>query len=47
MKLGEQGFTSVRNIETPEEFAAAKKPAEGKKVGNWGGPWRTQYPWQS
>jgi hypothetical protein len=46
-RLGEQGFTGACNIETPEELAAAKTPAEGKKVGDWSGPWRTQYPWQS
>jgi hypothetical protein len=43
-ELAEQGFTGVRNIGTPEELEAAKQPPDGKKVGPWGGPWRTQYP---
>jgi len=45
-KLRKQGFVNVRNLATPEELEAAKKPAEGKKMGDWGGPWETQYPWE-
>jgi hypothetical protein len=44
-KLAQQGFSGVRNI-APEELEAAKQPPDGKKVGSWGGPWRTQYPWE-
>jgi len=45
-KLREQGFLNVRNLARPEELETAKKPVEGRKVGNWAGPWRTQYPWE-
>jgi len=44
-RLKEQGFVNVRLLSTPEELAAAKTPAEGKKIGDWGGSWKTQYPW--
>ena len=44
-KLKEQGFVDVRLLRTPEELENAKKPAEGKEVGDWSGPWRTQYLW--
>jgi len=46
-KLREQGFENVRNLATPEELDAAKRPAKGKKVGSWAGPWKTQYPWEA
>lgn len=46
-KLCEQGFENVRNLDTPEELEAAKRPAQGKKVGGWAGPWKTQYPWEA
>ena len=45
-KLRKQGFVNVNLLRTQEELAAAKAPAEGKKVGDWGGPWKTQYPWE-
>ncbi len=45
-KLAKQGFTGVRNIGTLKELEAAKQPPDGKKVGAWGGPWRTQYTWE-
>jgi hypothetical protein len=45
-KLAEQGFNGVRNIVTLEELEAAKQLARGKRVGDWGGPWKTQYPWE-
>lgn len=45
--LREQGFVSIRNLATPEELAAAKRPMEGKKAGGWAGPWKTQYPWEA
>jgi hypothetical protein len=45
-KLREQGFVNVRLLRTPQEVEAAKQPAEGKKAGDWGGPWRTKYPWE-
>jgi hypothetical protein len=44
--LREQGFVNVRNLATPEDLEAARKPKQGKKAGDWAGPWRTQYPWQ-
>jgi hypothetical protein len=44
--LREQGFVNVGNLATPEEVEAAKKPGRGKKVGDWAGPWKTQYPWE-
>jgi hypothetical protein len=46
-KLREQGFVNVRNLAKPQELEAAKAPAEGKKAGDWGGPWKTQYPWEN
>jgi len=45
-RLAEQGFTRVRNLATPEEMVTAKHWSKDKKVGHWGGPWRTEYPWQ-
>jgi hypothetical protein len=45
-KLREQGFVNVRLLRTPQELEAAKPPAEGKRVGDWGGPWKTKYPWE-
>jgi hypothetical protein len=45
-KLAEQGFVNVLILETPEELEAAKQPPEGKKVGDWGGHWKTKYPWE-
>jgi hypothetical protein len=41
-KLTEQGF-NVPNIGTPEELEQAKHPPGGKVMGDWGGPWQTQY----
>ncbi len=46
-RLKKQGFVNVRNLATPEELAAAKQPPQGKKLGCWGGPWLTQYPWEA
>jgi hypothetical protein len=46
-KLAEQGFVNVRNLATPSELEAAKMPPQGKKVGDWSGPWRAEYPWQT
>ena len=46
-KLREQGFVNVRLLRTPEEVAAAKTPAEGKKRGAWSGSWQAQYPWHA
>jgi hypothetical protein len=45
--LYEQGFTGVRNIRTPEELEFGQGAGSRQKVGAWGGPWRTQYPWQT
>jgi hypothetical protein len=41
-RLKEQGFTNVRNLETPEELETARS----KSVASWSGSWRAQYPWQ-
>jgi hypothetical protein len=46
-KLREQGFVNCHNLSTPDELEAAKQPAEGKKVGEWSGHWKTNYPWQA
>jgi hypothetical protein len=46
-RLGEQGFTGVHLIETQEELQSAKRHAnDNKKMGDWGGPWKTEYPWE-
>jgi len=45
-KLREQGFVNVRNLATPEEVEKAKRPAQGKKLSGWAGPWKTQYPFE-
>ncbi len=45
--LADQGFTGVRNIQTPEELEAAERPANGKKLAAWSGPWETVYPWEN
>jgi hypothetical protein len=45
-ELAKQGLTNVRNIATPGELEAAKYPTQGKKAGDWGGIWRTKYPWE-
>ena len=47
VKLGKQGFVNVRNLATEWEVEAARNPAEGKRVGKWGGPWLTEYPWET
>ena len=44
--LAKQGFDNVRNLATPEEVEKAKLPPLGKIFGNWGGPWRSHYPWE-
>ena len=45
-KLREQGFVNVRNLATPLELEAAKRTVLGKKVGDWAGPWKSQYSWE-
>jgi hypothetical protein len=42
-RLREQGFTNVRNLLTPTEFATMRS---GKAPSTWSGPWLTQYPWE-
>jgi hypothetical protein len=45
--LADQGFTGVHLIETRAELQSAKRPTNSnKKMGNWGGPWKTEYPWE-
>jgi hypothetical protein len=46
-KLAKQGFVNVRILRTPEELEATKLPKSGKKAGNWSGPWRTRYAWET
>jgi hypothetical protein len=46
-KLARQGFVNVRLLLTPTELEEAKAPQAGKRVGNWSGPWNTQYAWES
>jgi hypothetical protein len=46
-KLRKQGFSTVRLLTTPIEIEAAKKHNGGKELASWGGPWKTQYPWES
>jgi len=45
-QLAEQGLVNVRLLETQQELDAAKQPPKGKKIGDWGGPWMTKYPWE-
>jgi hypothetical protein len=45
-KLQQQGFTSVRLIESSEEREEMRRPGSGQKWARWSGPWKTQYPWQ-
>lgn len=45
VELKQQGFTAIRNLTTPEEFASAKAEI-AKAAGRWSGPWMTEYPWQ-
>ncbi|HWY59905.1 MAG TPA: hypothetical protein VNZ03_35915 [Terriglobales bacterium] len=45
-KLQEQGLVNVHLLRTPEDLAAAKSQAEGKRVGAWSGSWHAEYPWQ-
>jgi hypothetical protein len=45
-RLAKQGFRSVRNLSTPAEVETAKQPPRDKVMGDWGGPWETQYRWE-
>lgn len=45
-ELARQGFTAVRLLATPGEFAEAREKMLAAP-GNWSGPWSTQYPWES
>lgn len=45
VELKLQGFTAIRNLATPEEFASAKAEV-AKAPGSWSGPWLTEYSWQ-
>lgn len=42
-RLAKQGFTNVSNLATPEELARRRAK---HKVGKWGVPWQTTYPWE-
>jgi hypothetical protein len=44
--LERQGFSNVRSLRTPAEVEAAKICA-ASAPGNWAGPWRDEYPWES
>jgi hypothetical protein len=44
--LRKQGFTAVRRIRPPKELESSYKLANGKKLADWGGPWKTKYPWE-
>jgi len=46
-RLREQGFTGIRILCTPEELESAKHPANGTKLADWSGPWKTLYPWEN
>lgn len=45
-RLQKQGFTNIRNMMTPEECESSCTRT-GMSGGNWSGPWRTEYPWES
>jgi hypothetical protein len=45
-RLHQQGFTGARLLCTQEEIESAKRPANGKKMGKWSGPWLMEYPWE-
>jgi hypothetical protein len=37
-ELREQGFVNARNLATPQELEAPRKPPQGKKAGEWDDP---------
>ena len=43
-ELVRQGFSGIRNLATPAEFASARAEVTGAP-GGWIGPWMTEYPW--
>lgn len=43
-KLAQQGFTNVRNMDSPQHFD--RERAKVKCPANWSGPWLTEYPWE-
>jgi hypothetical protein len=43
-KLAQQGFTKVRNVESPLQFDSEK--ARIDRPASWSGPWLTEYPWE-
>jgi hypothetical protein len=45
-RLEQQGFANIRNLMTLEECESSCARA-GSALGNWSGPWRTEYPWES
>jgi hypothetical protein len=45
-ELMRQGFTAIRLLATPEEFADAKEKVL-VAPGRWSGPWSKQYPWET
>jgi hypothetical protein len=44
-QLRKQGFRNIRNLSSFEEMQGAKTTPQAKKIGNWSGPWLTEYPW--
>jgi hypothetical protein len=46
-RLGEQGFTAVRNLRTSEDLKSPMPPANGKKLGSWSGRWTARYAWET
>jgi hypothetical protein len=44
-ELARQGFVNVRNVNLAGP-ADAQQLLQGKKQGNWGGPWQTHYSWE-
>ena len=43
-KLAQQGFTKMRNVESPLQFDSEK--AQIDRPASWSGPWLTEYPWE-
>jgi hypothetical protein len=43
-KLAQQGFTRVRNVESPLQFDSEQ--ARIGRPASWSGPWLEDYPWE-
>ena len=44
VKLAQQRFTKVRNVNSQEQLASER--ATVRRPASWSGPWRTVYPWE-